>query len=147
MKQFIKKDIQKILGLRRGTIEFYYQKGLVEPEIDDPTGRGTRRRYSARNLVEFAVIRELVASGTPIKKIKQVFDEARRLGTIEWFDPNAEWLQKSRVLLLIFGQGEPPFEFHWSLHKVTLNNLMEGRTSVMIIDVSAIAEQLKDLIT
>lgn len=147
MKEFIKKDIQEILGLRRGCVEHYYQQGLILPEINDPTGRGTRRRYSARNLVEFAVIRELVASGTPIKKIKQVFDEARRLGTIEWFDPDAEWLQKSRVLLVVFGQGEPPFEFHWSLHKATLDKLMEGRTSAMIIDVSAIAEQLKDLIT
>ncbi|UCF01999.1 MAG: MerR family transcriptional regulator [Deltaproteobacteria bacterium] len=147
MREFTKKHLEEILGLKRGTVDHYYREELVKPEIDDPTGRGTRRRYSARNLIEFAMIRELVASGIPIKKIKQLFVEARKLGAVEWFDPNAEWLKKSRVLLVVFRQGEPVFEFNWRSDAVTLDRVMKGRTSATIIDVSAIAGQLKEFIT
>ena len=146
MTSFIKKDIMEILGLNRATVELYTEKELVIPEVENPTGRGTKRRYSARNLIEFAVIRELVAAGVPHKQIKRVFDEARRIGTITWFDHRAKWLKESRVLLVVYHGDEGLFEFHWRLGEITLEDVMKGHKSATIIDVSVVAEALKAII-
>src|SRR5438093_10425565 len=43
------------------------EKGVVQPDLQDAEGRGSSRRFSARNLLEFAValrLRELEISAT-----------------------------------------------------------------------------------
>jgi len=146
MKEFTKKHLEEILGLKRGAVDFYYREGLVHPEIDDPKGRGTRRRYSTKNLVEFAVIQKLVSEGIPIKRVKGVLDQQRKLGSINWLDPEAEWLKKAKVILAIHNQGEWS-DMRWETNEVTLDQIMRGSRSVVLIDVGAIAQELKAYIT
>ena len=146
MNEFTKKHLEEILGLKRGAVDFYYREGLVHPEIDDPKGRGTRRRYSKKNLIEFAVIRELVSSGIPIKQIKAVLDQQRKLGTISWLDPEREWLKKSKVILAIHNQGERS-EIMWTTNEITVEEITRGSRSVVFIDISAIAAGLRQYLT
>jgi DNA-binding transcriptional MerR regulator len=143
MKEFTKKHLEEILGLKRGTVDFYYREGLVQPEIDNPTGRGTRRRYSKKNLIEFAVIRELVSGGIPVKQVKGVLGQQRKLGTINWLDPEAEWLkQSSKVILAIHNQGERS-EIMWTTNEITVGDITRGSRSVVLIDISAITAGLR----
>jgi DNA-binding transcriptional MerR regulator len=146
MKEFTKKHLEDILDLKRGTVDFYYREKLVHPEIDDPKGRGTRRRYSRKNLVEFAVIRELVSGGVPIRQVKEVLDEQRKLGTINWLDPDKEWLKKSKVILAIHNQGERS-EIMWTTHEITVDQITRGSRSVFLVDVSSIAAELRQYLT
>ena len=53
--EFIKKEVAKVLDITPRTIHFYTDEGLVIPEKANPAGRGTTRKYSRRNLVEFAL--------------------------------------------------------------------------------------------
>ena len=141
MKEFTKKHLEEILGLKRGAVDFYYREGLVRPEVDDPTGRGTRRRYSQKNLIEFAVIRELVSNGIPIRQIKQILELQEKTGSITWLDPEREWLKKSKVIMAIHNRGETS-EIMWMTDGITLDKIMGQSRSVFLIDVSAIAAAL-----
>ena len=55
-------DAAKLLGEPQHRLIYLCEKGVVRPDIQDAEGRGSSRRFSARNLLEFAValrLREL----------------------------------------------------------------------------------------
>ena len=55
-------DAAKLLGEPQHRLIYLCEKGVVRPDIQDAEGRGSRRRFSARNMLEFAValrLREL----------------------------------------------------------------------------------------
>ena len=72
MKAYIKKDISKITGLAPRLIQFYTDEGLIIPEVGKGVGRGKVRRYSIKNLLEFAIIKELNDYGVNISALKQI---------------------------------------------------------------------------
>lgn len=69
-REWTKTEAAKALGITARTIHFYTDAGLLTPDVANPKGKGTTRRYSAHNLFEFAVIRELAALGLPLSRIK-----------------------------------------------------------------------------
>jgi len=72
--------------MKPSTIAYYTNKGFVTPEIKDPKGRGTTRRYSCRNLVEFLMILELQKHGLSLPKVKAVLDQAKNTAPQEQFE-------------------------------------------------------------
>jgi DNA-binding transcriptional MerR regulator len=70
-REWTKKQAAEVLGITPRTIHYYTDEGLVTPEIANPRGKGTTRRYSAENLLEILVIRELVQFGITLSRIKQ----------------------------------------------------------------------------
>jgi DNA-binding transcriptional MerR regulator len=73
MKSYIKKELSEITGLNPRLIQFYTDEGLITPEVDKGAGRGKVRRYSVKNLLEFAIIKELNDYGLNISALKQIF--------------------------------------------------------------------------
>jgi len=79
MKSYIKKEISEITGLAPRLVQFYTDEGLITPEVDKGAGRGKVRRYSKKNLFQFALIKELRDYGINIAALKQIFG-------FKWFD-------------------------------------------------------------
>ena len=44
-----------MLGVPQHRLIYLCEKGVVQPDVQDAKGRGSSRRFSARNLLEFAV--------------------------------------------------------------------------------------------
>jgi len=76
VKSFIKKEVAVLLNMKPGTVAFYTNEGFVKPEAYKGKGRGSTRRYSYRNLVEFLLILELSKHGLSHLKIKKVLNVA-----------------------------------------------------------------------
>ncbi len=48
-------EAARILGKPQHRLIYLCEKGVVQPDVQDAEGRGSSRRFSARNLLEFAV--------------------------------------------------------------------------------------------
>ncbi|UCG80778.1 MAG: MerR family transcriptional regulator [Desulfobacterales bacterium] len=99
-KGYIRKQVAAILDMKPHTIQLYTDRGLVKPDVDAPKGRGTRRRYSQRNILELAMIRELGSMGVPLNIVKDILDNFRD-ESHAGFDLLEEF-EKSRVFLIIY---------------------------------------------
>lgn len=77
--EFTKKEVAEVLGMKPNTIAFYTNEGLIIPEIANPVGRGTRRKYSKNNLVEILLLRTLTSHGISLGNIEYVINELRRI--------------------------------------------------------------------
>jgi DNA-binding transcriptional MerR regulator len=76
-KSIIKTLAAKATGLGKDTVLLYTQKGIVVPEVDNPTGRGVRKKYSEGNLVQMLIANELSRCGMTLERIRALFAEAR----------------------------------------------------------------------
>lgn len=48
-------EAARLLGESQHRLIYLCEKGVVQPDVQDAEGRGSSRRFSARNLLEFAV--------------------------------------------------------------------------------------------
>ena len=67
MKSYQQKDVARILDVNPKTVSFYVDQGFVTPEIDNPKGKGTKRKYSKLNLFDFAIIKLLSEKGVSLR--------------------------------------------------------------------------------
>jgi DNA-binding transcriptional MerR regulator len=54
-KEWTLTEAARLLGEPQHRLIYLCEKGVVQPDIQDAKGRGSSRRFSARNLLEFAV--------------------------------------------------------------------------------------------
>ena len=62
-------EAARSLGEPQHRLIYLCEKGVVQPDLEDAKGRGSSRRFSARNLLEFAIalrLRELELSASVI---------------------------------------------------------------------------------
>jgi hypothetical protein len=73
-------EIEKKLKVEQHRLIHLCEKGVVVPDLEDAQGRGTMRRFSERNLFEFAVALEMrrfslpVAYIVPVMKVLRAFE-------------------------------------------------------------------------
>lgn len=65
-------EIARMLGVRQHRLIHLCEKGVVSPDIADAKGRGSSRRFSRRNLLEFAIGLQLRAAMIPVTVIAAV---------------------------------------------------------------------------
>ena len=66
------KDIREILGIDKNKL-FYWTRtlGLLEPDIEKASGTGTSNKYSLANLIDLAVIKNMVHFGLSLNAIRR----------------------------------------------------------------------------
>ena len=57
MDEFTKKQAHEITGLPLRSIQYYTERGVIVPEVDPGEGKGSKRLYSKKNLVEIGIIK------------------------------------------------------------------------------------------
>lgn len=78
------------LGVERHRLIYLCEKGVVRPDLQEADGRGSSRRFSARNLLEFAValrLREFHIAAAVIGAVCYAlrrFEKALRKEVPEW---------------------------------------------------------------
>jgi len=72
-KPYQVKDVKKLLGIDKNKL-FYWIKThrLLKPEIEEAKGTGTKVKFSLKNLLELAVIKEMLNFGFDLKSIKKI---------------------------------------------------------------------------
>jgi DNA-binding transcriptional MerR regulator len=75
--EFFHRDLIQIFpSVKPRTIISWTERGLIEPEFEDASGRGSARRYSYRNLMEITFISELLRFGVPFSFINQITESS-----------------------------------------------------------------------
>lgn len=94
---YLRKEISPFVDLSPRTIQYYTDAGLVKPEIDSSRGKGSKRRYSVRNMFEFLLIKKLMDFGIPLAKMKSIVEDASN-----------QWLQMkdAQIFILFTAKGE-----------------------------------------
>ena len=97
MAEYSKRDIAKILGRSHRNITYWTDFGLVIPDVQPSQGRGVPRIYSARNLIEFAMIDIMLKqTKTSLDSIQYILKNLREGRFLDW--------KKQKEIL---GWGEP----------------------------------------
>lgn len=65
-------DIAQRLGVAQHRLIHLCEKGVVSPDLQDASGRGSTRVFSARNLLEFAVALRLRDMMLPLSTIRAI---------------------------------------------------------------------------
>jgi len=146
-RAFIKKEAAKVLDITPRTIQFYTDDGLIIPEIANPTGRGTTRKYSKRNLIELLLIRELAKNGLSLEKIKNVMTELRTKYDNDFLNPEGAWekmKERDHIKLLIYdaGNDNPFIKVSW---KETIKFSGQNYSSAIIVKVGHLFEKVRHI--
>jgi DNA-binding transcriptional MerR regulator len=146
-REFTKKEVAEALGITPRTIHFYTDEGLVIPEKANPVGRGTTRKYSRRNLIEFLLIRELAKNGLSLEKIKNVMNKLRSQYDDNFLNPEGSWEKKSNrqlVKLIIYDAGSenPLMKVVWKM-AVTLG--VDDYSSAIVIKIEHFFKKVRTI--
>ena len=106
---YIRKEASEITKIPARTIQFYTDRGFVTPDVAAPTGRGTTRRYSLKNLVELSFIKELSRHGYTLEKIEVIMREVRR-SLDEYWDKSNDMARETRLFLILLRPGTKQVE-------------------------------------
>jgi DNA-binding transcriptional MerR regulator len=75
---FLHRNLIKIFPyVKPRTIISWTERGLLKPDYEDASGKGSSRRYSYRNLLEIAFISELFSYGLPFSMVKNIVDSTQ----------------------------------------------------------------------
>lgn len=77
-ESFTRMEVSRLTKLDSRLIKFYTDENIIIPEIDEGKGRGRVRRYSARDVGEFALIKRLVSYGMTLKTIRHFLEDFRK---------------------------------------------------------------------
>jgi DNA-binding transcriptional MerR regulator len=77
-QEFVLKDLKGIFPwVSPRTLIYWSERDLLQPELQDSSGKGSTRRYSYRNLIEISFISELLRRGLPFAKIKLIINSKK----------------------------------------------------------------------
>ncbi len=76
-REFVHKEVLKIFPwIKPRTLISWSERGLIQPEFEEASGRGTRRRYSFQNVIEIGFVDELLQYAMPFHTIKRIIEAA-----------------------------------------------------------------------
>ena len=101
-REFIRKELEALTRIPARTIQYYTDRQLLYPDIDAPTGRGTRRKYSRKNLFELFLIQQLSHNNIKLDVIRYIIKTLRKSHSDIYWD-NSKDVPKSFGLMI----GDP----------------------------------------
>ncbi len=126
------KQIQLKLGVEQHVLIHLCEKGVIEPEFEQTKGRGQWRKFSYKNLFEFAVALELrkyevsVSTIAVIIKLLSSFERATKKKIRNFELPNYLITKKVSLNLFIFNGTHLLFEINKSILGFNLIKLLKG---------------------
>ena len=140
MKGFTKKEAAEISELAMRSVQYFTERGLVEPEIDPGEGKGSTRVYSMKNLVELEIIRSLAIYGMSFPVIKRLMSLSK--------DIIAEWDQIVGPAYLCFYPQKEGFKLNLYVGMITSNIFNENdlKGSCLIIDLGKTVRKVQHII-
>ena len=137
-------DAARLLGEPAHRLIYLCEKGVVQPEVQDAEGRGSSRRFSARNLLEFAValrLRELglpASVGAAVNYLLRAFERSVSKKMRDFRLPESLRLSKAPDLRVVMSDGGT---FYFTLHSggsvskvyggVDLDQLSKGKRAAI----------------
>jgi len=104
-------EAARILGEPQHRLIYLCEKGVVQPEIQDAEGRGSSRRFSSRNLLEFAValrLRDMEISASFVGAVIHVlraFERSVKRRIAHFRLPESLREQRAPDLRVVIGDG------------------------------------------
>ena len=126
------KQIQLKLGVPQYVLIHLCEKGVIEPEFEQTQGRGQWRKFSHKNLFEFAVALELrkyevsVSTIAVIIRLLSSFERATKNKISNFELPNYLITKKVSSNLFIFNGTHLLFEINKSILGFNLVKLLKG---------------------
>jgi len=157
MAGYSKGKVVELTGLSARRVQFYTEEGLVKPGHDAGEGRGSVRRYSKRNLFEFALIRQLTAYGMTLQTLRDVFGlltapnpgESDAGGFPRWIDRRGimgDWETLTNAYLLLSprqGKGWHPEVLRNPTDEWLVREVKQHAT-VLTLDIGRIVRDIRD---
>lgn len=134
---YLRKDIAPLIGVKGRTIQHYTDMGLVVPEVAADSGKGQKRRYSERNILEFLLIQKLLKVGIPLAKMRPIIERT-----------STQWLKMPQAMTLILsiqkqGAGTDTYEVELSKEKYFNFQIdLEKFVGIIFLDLSDIAKEM-----
>ncbi len=70
---FTGKQAAEVVGITYRQLDYWARTDLVRPSLVDAAGRGSRRHYNYRNLLELRMIKSLLDAGIRLESVREVF--------------------------------------------------------------------------
>ena len=77
---FSGREAADIVGITYRQLDYWARTDLIRPSLADAKGSGSRRRYSAKDLVELKMIKTLLDAGQKLERVRAAFGYLRDLG-------------------------------------------------------------------
>ena len=72
-QEFQHKDVLRLFPwIKARTLISWVERGLVKPDFQDAAGKGTRRGYSYKNLIEILLVDELLSWGISYRDVGEI---------------------------------------------------------------------------
>ena len=108
---YIRKEASDITQIPARTIQYYTDRKFVTPGVADPTGRGTTRRYSLKNLVELSLVKELSGHGYTLEKIGVIMGKVS--GSLDkYWNKSHDIARETDLSLILFGPNTKDIGVH-----------------------------------
>jgi len=159
MNEFSKKQAAEATGLSLRAIQYYTERGVVSPDVDEGAGKGSKRLYSKQNLVELSIIKALSEYQIAFPIVKTVMDLLRT--PLPYKKEDKEMKVHSGGILEIWEQIEssayielfkrekgflPMFSVKKKGDDFTINpQWLDMSDSVLIIDFEKIVRRIREL--
>lgn len=70
----------KVVGVTYRQVDYWVHTGLVVPSLHEAAGSGTQRRYSFADLVHLRIVKQLIAAGVDLRKVRRALEALRSQG-------------------------------------------------------------------
>ena len=102
---FSSAEVSEITGITQRQLAYWDSVGLVKPSIRPASGRGSRRLYSVRDLVELKIIIRLLGNSLTLQRVRSSLQFIKALpepleGLIILTDGETIYLYKDKDLVL-----------------------------------------------
>ncbi len=69
---------REIVGISQRCLDYWAERGIVTPSVQEATGKGSERRYGFDDLVKLALVKRLREVGLSLQKIRKGLDVMRK---------------------------------------------------------------------
>lgn len=135
-KAFLRKEIVPLAEVSGRSIQHYTDLGLVIPQIYNPSGKGTKRLYSTKNIFELLLIQSVIKHGIKLSDVKPIIVKATE-----------QWMKnpRSRTLVISAYEGlDAQYDVRlYEKYRLNLEIEMKNFKSILILDLSDIIEKIR----